>query len=52
VEYAIAKFELELEKELATASGSIDSQRRRKGELDGMRQSKAMVDSERRLAAL
>ena len=34
LEYALAKFEMELEKELSAASGSIDSQRRRKDQID------------------
>jgi hypothetical protein len=31
IEYALARFELELERELSTASGSIESQRKRMG---------------------
>ncbi len=34
IEYALARFEPELERELSTASGSIESQRKRMGELD------------------
>ncbi len=34
MEYALLKFELELEKELSAASGSIESQRKRMDELD------------------
>jgi len=34
MEYALAKFELELENELNAASGSLESQRKRMYELD------------------
>jgi hypothetical protein len=34
MEYALSKFELELENQLATAAGSIDSRQKRSGELD------------------
>jgi hypothetical protein len=34
LEYALLKFEIDLEKELSAATGSIDSQRRRKEQID------------------
>jgi len=34
LEYALLKFEIDLEKELSAATGSIDSQRRHKEQID------------------